>query len=172
MSNHIHIVYNGIVSIYLDRKLSNFSCYLFSGGNPDTSTQRIWIINRSPRLTFCRPKLLQMLYPCVLSAPPPPPPATAYHRWAQSAMDRWIDTDTIDRPYWSCWPPIVSIHRLKIFSFWSIVSIIDHKILVKPMTIDPLVHFQPMVSIHQSEIDSPINIFLNEREPSKIILQQ
>ncbi len=22
-----------------------------------------------------------------------------YHRWAQSAMDRWIDTDTIDRCY-------------------------------------------------------------------------
>jgi hypothetical protein len=53
-----------------------------------------------------------------------------------------------------------------------IVSIIDHKILVKPMTIDPLVHFQAMVSIHRSEIDSPIIIFLNEREPSKSILQQ
>jgi hypothetical protein len=34
--------------------------------------QRIWIINRSPRLTFCRPKLLQILSPCVL--PPPPHP--------------------------------------------------------------------------------------------------
>ncbi len=30
--------------------------------------QRIWIINRSPRLTFCRPKLLQILSPSVLSA--------------------------------------------------------------------------------------------------------
>jgi hypothetical protein len=58
------------------------------------------------------------------------------------------------------------------FFFWSIVSIIDHKILVKPMTIDPSIHFQLMVSIHRSEIDSPINIFLNEREPSKSILQQ
>ncbi len=50
---------------------------------------------------------------------------------------RWIDgsiailwIDTIDRYYWSWWPPIVSIHRLKIFSVWSIESIIDHKILV------------------------------------------
>ncbi len=33
---------------------------------------------------------------------------------------RWIDTDTIDRYCWSCWPPIVSIHRLKIFSHWSL----------------------------------------------------
>jgi hypothetical protein len=40
------------------------------------------------------------------------------------------------------------------------------------MTIDPLVHFPPMVLIHWSEIDSPINIFLNEREPSKSIFQQ
>ncbi len=94
------------------------------------------------------------------------------HGWAQTAMDRWIGTDSIDRYYWSYWPPIVSIHRLKIFSFWLIVSIIDHKILVKPMTIDPSVHFQPMVSIHRSEIDSPITIFLNEREPIKSILQQ
>jgi hypothetical protein len=44
--------------------------------------------------------------------------------------------------------------------------------LVKLMTIDPSVHFQLMVSIHQSEMDSSITIFLNEREPSKSILQQ
>jgi hypothetical protein len=40
------------------------------------------------------------------------------------------------------------------------------------MTINPSVHFQPMVSIHRSEIDSPITIFFNERKPSKNILQQ
>jgi hypothetical protein len=37
---------------------------------------------------------------------------------------RWIDTNTIDWYYWSCWQPIVSIHRLKMFHFWLIVSII------------------------------------------------
>jgi hypothetical protein len=44
---------------------------------------------------------------------------------------RWIDgsipissIDTIDRYYWSCWPPIVSIHRLKIFS---LIHSIDHR---------------------------------------------
>jgi hypothetical protein len=36
---------------------------------------------------------------------------------------RWIDTDTIDRYYLSCWLPMVSIHRLKIFHFRLIVSI-------------------------------------------------
>ncbi len=41
--------------------------------------QRIWINNRSPRSSFCRWKLLQILSPCVLSALPPPPPATADH---------------------------------------------------------------------------------------------
>ncbi len=30
--------------------------------------QRVWIITRSPRLSLCRPKLLQILSPCVLSA--------------------------------------------------------------------------------------------------------
>ncbi len=35
-------------------------------------TQRIWIINRSPRSAFCHPELLQILFPCVLSPPPPP----------------------------------------------------------------------------------------------------
>ncbi len=85
----------------------------------------------------------------------------------------WIDTDTIDRYYWSCWPPIVSIHGLKIFSFWLIVSIIDHKILVKPMTIDPSVHFQPILSIHWSKSillssffwikENPVKIFFNNR---------
>ncbi len=68
---------------------------------------------------------------------------------------RWIDTDAIDRYYWSCWPLIVSIHQLKIFSLWSIVSIIDHKILIRTMTIHPSVHIQPMVSIHWSKIGSP-----------------
>ncbi len=38
----------------------------------NTYWQRIWIINRSPRLTLCRPKLLQILSPCVLSATPHP----------------------------------------------------------------------------------------------------
>ncbi len=51
--------------------------------------------------------------------------------------DRWISTDTIDWYYWSCWPPIVLIHHLRIFSLWSIVSIIDHKILIRTITIDP-----------------------------------
>jgi hypothetical protein len=37
------------------------------------------------------------------------------------------DTNTIDRYYRSCWLPIVSIHRLKIFHFWLIVSIIVSK---------------------------------------------
>jgi hypothetical protein len=39
----------------------------------------------------------------------------------------WIDTNTIDRYYWSCWLPIVSIYRLKIFHFWPIVLIIGSK---------------------------------------------
>ncbi len=42
-----------------------------------TVQQRIWITNRSLRLAFCRPKLLQILSPCVLSVPLPP--ATADH---------------------------------------------------------------------------------------------
>jgi hypothetical protein len=66
-----------------------------------------------------------------------------------------VSIDTIDRYYWSCWPPIVSIHRSKIFSLRSIVSIIDHKILIRTMIIDPSVHIQPMVSIHRSKIGSP-----------------
>jgi hypothetical protein len=37
----------------------------------DPLVQRILGINRSPRLPFCRPKLLQIISPCVLSAPPP-----------------------------------------------------------------------------------------------------
>ncbi len=96
----------------------------------------------------------------------------AGHNW------RWIDgsipilsIDTIVRYYWSWayWPPIVSIHRITICSFWSIVSIIDHKILVKPITFDLSVHFQPMVSIYQSKIDSPITIL---KENPVNILQQ
>jgi hypothetical protein len=51
------------------------------------------------------------------------------------------------------------------------VLIIDHKILVKPMTIDPSVHFQPMVSLHRSKIDSPITIFLNDGESNRCFLQ-
>ncbi len=38
---------------------------------------------------------------------------------------RWIDTDTIDRYYWSCWLPIVPIHRLKKFPFFT--NSIDHR---------------------------------------------
>ncbi len=34
--------------------------------------QRIWIMNRSPRLTFCRPKLLQILSPTPATADHPP----------------------------------------------------------------------------------------------------
>ncbi len=52
-------------------------------------------------------------------------------------MDQWIDSDNIDRYYRSRGPPIVSILRKKIFSLLSIVSIIDNKILLKPMAVDP-----------------------------------
>ncbi len=38
---------------------------------------------------------------------------------------RWIDTDTIDRYYRSCWLPIASIYRLKIFHF--LTDGIDHR---------------------------------------------
>ncbi len=92
-------------------------------------------------------------------------PGLAVLGWAECIDGhnrRWIDgsipipsIDTIDRYYWSCWPPIVSIHRLKNFSLWSIVSIIDHQILIRTMTIDPSVHTQPMVSIHRKKIGSP-----------------
>jgi hypothetical protein len=44
-----------------------------------------------------------------------------------SSNRRWIDTDTIDRYYWSCWLPIASIYLLKIVHFWPIVSIISLK---------------------------------------------
>ncbi len=44
------------------------------------------------------------------------------HRWAQSAMDRWTDTDSIDRYYRSIllvsFSSMLSIHRLKIFFFF------------------------------------------------------
>jgi hypothetical protein len=92
------------------------------------------------------------------------PRGIAGHHW------RWIDTNTIDLYYWSCWPPIISIHRLKIFYFWSIVSIIDHKILVKPMAIIPSVIIQPMVSVHRSKIGFPTPIFLNDGKTSKYSL--
>ncbi len=36
-------------------------------------------VNRSPRSTFCRPELLQILSPCVCTVCLPPPPATADH---------------------------------------------------------------------------------------------
>ncbi len=39
--------------------------------------QRIWIINRSPRSTFCCSELLQILSLCTVCLPPPP--ATADH---------------------------------------------------------------------------------------------
>jgi hypothetical protein len=57
--------------------------------------QRIWIINRNPRLTFC-PKLLQILAPCVLS---PPPPTTA-------------DLP----PHASCFPSPHTVHGERIWS--------------------------------------------------------
>jgi hypothetical protein len=43
-------------------------------GQEHSLEQRIWIITGSPHLSFCRPKLLQILSPRVLSAPPPPHP--------------------------------------------------------------------------------------------------
>ncbi len=44
-----------------------------------------------------------------------------------SSNRRWIDTHTINRYYRSCWLPIASFYRLKIFHFWPIVSIIGPK---------------------------------------------
>jgi hypothetical protein len=90
-------------------------------------------------------------------------------------MDRWIDTDTIDQCYRSIQLVMLTTNSIdpSVKDFFFLIDSIDHhKILVKLMTIDPLVHFQPMVSIHRSEIDSPITIFLNERDHSKSILQQ
>jgi hypothetical protein len=56
---------------------------------------------------------------------------------------QWIHTNGIDRYYWSILSVMLtngSINPLvKDFSFWSIVWQICHKIIVKPMTIDPLV---------------------------------
>jgi hypothetical protein len=56
---------------------------------------------------------------------------------------------------------------LSVKDFFFLIDSINHKILVKPITIDPLVHFQTMVSIHWSKIDFLITIFLKEGEPSK-----
>jgi hypothetical protein len=39
----------------------------------------------------------------------------------------------------------------------------------KPMSIDPSVHIQPMVSIHRSKIGSHPPIFLNEGKPVNIL---
>ncbi len=47
--------------------------------------------------------------------------------WMFSSNRRWIVTDTIDRYYQSCWLPIASIYRLKIFNFLPIVSIFGSK---------------------------------------------
>ncbi len=47
---------------------------------------------------------------------------------------------------------MLSIHRLKIFNFWPVVSTIDHKSLLWPMASDPSVHTEFIVSIHQSNI--------------------
>jgi hypothetical protein len=44
-----------------------------------------------------------------------------------SSNGRWIDTNTIDRYYRSCWLPIPSIYRFKTFHFWPKVSIIGQK---------------------------------------------
>ncbi len=54
--------------------------------------------------------------------PPCLPLSHQASHWA--TMPLWINTDIIDRYYLSCWLPIALIHRLKIFHFWPIVSII------------------------------------------------
>jgi hypothetical protein len=65
-----------------------------------------------------------------------------------------------------------SIDQFKDFFF--LIDSIDH-LSQNPCQTDDhrsIGHFQPMASIQRSEIDSPINIFLNEKELSKSILQQ
>jgi hypothetical protein len=44
---------------------------------------------------------------------------------------------------------------LSVKDFFPLIDSIDHKILIRTMTIDPSVHIQPMVSIHRSKIGSP-----------------
>jgi hypothetical protein len=86
------------------------------------------------------------------------------HRWAQSAMDRWINTKGINRYYQSIllvsFSSMLSIHRLKFFYFWLIVSTIDHKSLLWPMAIDPSVHTELIVSINRSNCSNNLPNFL------------
>ncbi len=91
-------------SIWSPRQASHMAQRCPSAGSPLPSTeptdQRIWIINRNPRLTFCRRKLLQILrFSLPVYCPPPLPPTTA-------------DLPTPD----SCFPSPPDIHRERIWS--------------------------------------------------------
>jgi hypothetical protein len=70
--------------------------------------QRIWINNRSPRSTFCRWKLLQILSACVLSALPPPPPTPCYCDHPPST---------------SCFPSPRHTQRENLEQFWTTESL-------------------------------------------------
>jgi hypothetical protein len=75
------------------------------------------------------------------------------HSWAQSAaMERWIDTDGINRYYRLIlsvsFSLMLSSHRLKIFYFLLRVATIDRKNLFLPIAIDPSVNTQSIVLIH------------------------
>ncbi len=51
------------------------------------------------------------------------------HRWAQSAMDRWIDTDTIDRCYRSILLVMLTSDSIdpSIKDFFFLIDSIDHR---------------------------------------------
>ncbi len=58
--------------------------------------------------------------------------------------------------------------------FFFLIDSIDHRSQNPCQTDDhrSIGHFQPMLSVHRSKIDSPITIFMNKGEPSTNILQQ
>jgi hypothetical protein len=70
-ANHCHVLYHPRWQIIEMTPDSN-GTVVFNATNEPLHVfleyQRIRVINRSPRSTFCRPKLLQILSPCVLSA--------------------------------------------------------------------------------------------------------
>ncbi len=85
-----------------------------------------------------------------------------HNRWWIDGSIPILSINTIDRYYWSRWPSIVSIHRLKVFSLLSIVSIINHEFLIRTMmmTIDPSV---------KNRFPCPFSEWRNARKFSSII---
>ncbi len=85
-------------------------------------------------------------------------------------MDRWIDTDTIDRYYRSILLVMMTTDSIdpSVKDFFFLIDSIDHR-SQNPCLTDDHLSIGPLST---DGIDPSITIFLNEREPSKSSLQQ